>query len=224
MATHSSVLAWRTPRMAEPGGLSMGLHRVGHNWSNLAAAAAYGVPTECSIVKGCSLKHSVPFKTSATYYYLPYLSTVISFYCDKIYIAWKFSFLTICNILFSGIKYIHQNTHTHIANTNAFSILHNYPYYLYLKHFHHPQNKTGFQGAATCEESACQFQKHKRHGFDLWVGTIPWSRKWQPTPIFLPGEFHGQRSPAGYPMGSQKVGHKWATAHTHTQTVHVNTG
>ena len=41
MATHSSVLAWRTPGMGEPGGLpSMGSHRVGHDWSNLAAAAA----------------------------------------------------------------------------------------------------------------------------------------------------------------------------------------
>ena len=41
MATHSSVLAWRIPRTAEPGGLpSMGSHRVGHDWSDLAAAAA----------------------------------------------------------------------------------------------------------------------------------------------------------------------------------------
>ena len=40
MATHSSVLAWRIPGMAEPGGLpSMGSHRVGHDWSDLAAAA-----------------------------------------------------------------------------------------------------------------------------------------------------------------------------------------
>ena len=40
MATHFSVLAWRIPEMGEPGGLpSMGSHRVGHNWSDLAAAA-----------------------------------------------------------------------------------------------------------------------------------------------------------------------------------------
>ena len=42
MATHSSVLAWRIPGTGEPGGLlSMGSHRVGHDWSDLAAAAAY---------------------------------------------------------------------------------------------------------------------------------------------------------------------------------------
>ena len=42
MATHSRVLAWRIPGTAEPGGLpSMGSHRVGHDLSDLAAAAAY---------------------------------------------------------------------------------------------------------------------------------------------------------------------------------------
>ena len=41
MATHSSVVAWRIPGTEEPGGLlSLGLHRVGHDWSDLAAAAA----------------------------------------------------------------------------------------------------------------------------------------------------------------------------------------
>ena len=41
--------------------------------------------------------------------------------------------------------------------------------------------------------------------FDLWVGTIPWRRDWQPTPLFLPGEFHGQLSLAGYsPWGHKE--------------------
>ena len=45
MATHSSVLAWRIPGMGEPGGLpSPGSHRVGHDWSDLAAAAAACIP------------------------------------------------------------------------------------------------------------------------------------------------------------------------------------
>ena len=34
--------------------------------------------------------------------------------------------------------------------------------------------------------------------FNPWVREIPWRRDWQPTPVFLPGEFHGQRSLAGY--------------------------
>ena len=42
MTTHSSVLAWRIPGTGEPGGLpSLGAHRVGHDWSDLAAAASY---------------------------------------------------------------------------------------------------------------------------------------------------------------------------------------
>ena len=41
-------------------------------------------------------------------------------------------------------------------------------------------------------------QAYKRPGFDPWVGKIPWRRKCQSIPIFLPGELHGQRSWAGY--------------------------
>ena len=44
------------------------------------------------------------------------------------------------------------------------------------------------------KESACQC---RRCEFDPWVGKIPWRRKWQPTPVFLPGESHGQRSLVG---------------------------
>ena len=42
--------------------------------------------------------------------------------------------------------------------------------------------------------------------FDLWIRKIPWRRKWQPTPVFLPGKFHGQKSFTGYsPWGLQRV-------------------
>ena len=43
-----------------------------------------------------------------------------------------------------------------------------------------------------------QLRSCRRHRFDPWVGKIPWRRVWQPTPLFLPGESHGQRSLAGY--------------------------
>jgi len=39
---------------------------------------------------------------------------------------------------------------------------------------------------------------YKRCEFSPWVRKIPWRRAWQPTPVFLPGEFHGQRSLAVY--------------------------
>ena len=44
----------------------------------------------------------------------------------------------------------------------------------------------------------------RRRGFDPWVGNIPWRRKWQLTPVFLPGKFHGQRSLVDYSLWSHK--------------------
>ena len=56
-----------------------------------------------------------------------------------------------------------------------------------------------------------------RHGFDPWVGKIPKRRAWQPTPVFLPVESHGQRSMAGYsPRGRKESDMTEATEHAHT--------
>ena len=119
-------------------------------------------------------------------------------------------------------------------------------------HCHNPS----FPGGPSGKESSCQCRRHKRLGFDPWVGKIPWigngttlqysclgnsmdimgssgslscgarevrflcawlggnpwvgkiprRRKWQPTPVFLPGESHGQRSLAGYsPRGHKEL-------------------
>ena len=43
-----------------------------------------------------------------------------------------------------------------------------------------------------------------RRGFNPWVGKVPWRRAWQPTPVFLPGESHGQRSLVGYSPWGRK--------------------
>ena len=43
--------------------------------------------------------------------------------------------------------------------------------------------------------------------FDPWVGKISWRRKWEPTPVFLPGEFHKWRSMVGYSLWGCRVGH-----------------
>ena len=49
-------------------------------------------------------------------------------------------------------------------------------------------------------------------GFDPWVRKIPWRRKWQPTPVFLPGKSHGQRNLVGYsPWGHKGIGHGLVT-------------
>ena len=73
------------------------------------------------------------------------------------------------------------------------------------------------------KESACQC---RRHGFDPWVWEIPWRRKWQPTPVFLPGKSHRQRSLVGYsPQGHKRVQHDLVTKQQqskwHMQRVNV---
>ena len=73
--------------------------------------------------------------------------------------------------------------------------------YLYVKQW-------AFPGGASGEESASWCRKCKWHGFDPWVGKIPWSRKWHHTAALLPGKFNGQRSPTGY----SPWGHKNTTA------------
>ena len=57
------------------------------------------------------------------------------------------------------------------------------------------------------KESACQF---RGQGFNPWVRKIPWKRKWQPTSVFLPGKFHGQRRLSGYsPWGCKESDTTW---------------
>ena len=64
--------------------------------------------------------------------------------------------------------------------------------------------RVDFPGDARGKESAWQRRRHKRHGFNLWVRKIPWNKKCQPTPVFLPGKSHGQRRLAGYnPWGGR---------------------
>ena len=56
----------------------------------------------------------------------------------------------------------------------------------------------GFPGDTSVKEPAGQCRRHKRLGLNSWVWKIPWRRAGQPTPVFLPGESHGQRSLVGY--------------------------
>ena len=58
--------------------------------------------------------------------------------------------------------------------------------------------------------------RRRRHGFDPWVGKIPWRRKWQPTPVFLAGKFHGQRSLVGYSPWGHRVRHDLETNNSMT--------
>ena len=57
---------------------------------------------------------------------------------------------------------------------------------------------SGLHNWLSGEESTCQCRRLRRQAFYPWVRKIPWRRKWQPIPVFLPGKFHGQRSLADH--------------------------
>ena len=68
------------------------------------------------------------------------------------------------------------------------------------------------------KDATCQYRRRKRRGFDPCIRKIPWRRKWQPSPVFLPGKSHGQRSLVGYsPWGCKELD---MTEHIHTQIIY----
>ena len=69
-------------------------------------------------------------------------------------------------------------------------------------------------------EFACQY---RRHGFDPWVGKVPWRRAWQPTPVFLPRKSNGQRSLAGCSPLGRRIRHNWATKQQQSLAMYNNT-
>ena len=77
----------------------------------------------------------------------------------------------------------------------------------------------GLPRALSGKEPACQCRRHKRCGVSPCLGKLSWSRKWQPTPVFLPGKSHGQRSLVGYsPWGRKEsdTAKETSQAHTHS--------
>ena len=75
---------------------------------------------------------------------------------------------------------------------------------------------------ASGKELASQCWRHKKHGFDPWLGKIPWRRAWQPTPVFLPGESHGQRNLVGYsPQGHTAEATQHACKMNHRESTFI---
>ena len=70
----------------------------------------------------------------------------------------------------------------------------------------------GFPGGSEVKSICLQYG---RPGFDPWVGKIPWRRKWQPIPVFLPGESHGLRSLVGYSPRGRKESDRTERLHFH---------
>ena len=72
----------------------------------------------------------------------------------------------------------------------------------------------GFPRWPSGKESTCQYRRCKKHRFEPWVSKILWGRKWQPTPVFLPEKFQGQRAWWTIVHGATK-GTTWLSTHTH---------
>ena len=77
-----------------------------------------------------------------------------------------------------------------------------------------PPCQSGFPDGLVHKESAWNagdWPQYSRPGFNPWVRKIPWRRKWLPTPVFLPGKSHRQRSLVGYTHWVARVRHNLAT-------------
>ena len=79
-----------------------------------------------------------------------------------------------------------------------------------------------FPGGPSGQEPTCQYRRHERHGFDPWVRKIPWRRTQQPPPVFLPGEFHGQRSLKGYRPGHKEADTAEGSEHACMNTLYYS--
>ena len=65
----------------------------------------------------------------------------------------------------------------------------------------------GFPGGTVVRNVPAKRRRCKKQGFNPWAGKIPWSRKWQPTPVSWHGKFHGQRSLVDYTPWDHKELH-----------------
>ena len=77
-----------------------------------------------------------------------------------------------------------------------------------------------FPGCAVVKIPPANCRRRKRNGFDPWIGKMPWKRKWQHTPVFLPEKSHGQRSLASSSWGheeSDTTEKRSMYIHTHLQ-------
>ena len=123
---------------------------------------------------------------------------------------------------FGGIYIIHNLYNTHIITYWIINIYIKYNYihiliyhtiyylvYIYIYIYIYIYTKYRLPWWLGGKDPTCQC---RRCGFDPWVGKISWRRKWQPTPVFIPGKSHVQRRLVCYsPWGHKRVGHDLGT-------------
>ena len=121
-----------------------------------------------------------------------------------------------------------KNTLTHWYVNRLNSLLHKeMPTYLHRLHIHSNEHAHRFISVhrqsvvpwfCSGKGPTCQWRRCKRHWFDPWVRKIPWRRKWEPTPVLLPGKFHGSEEPGRlHGVTNSQTGLR--TEHTHIDTL-----
>ena len=211
MAAHSSVLAWRIPGIGEPGGLpSLGAYRVRQDRSDLAAAAA----AFCCVYVYTTYSLSIHLLTELYFRLFPCLGYCEQCCCEHkgACIFWKYMPRSgiagaYGNSTFIFIFWRTSITVFHSDCTNLFS----YQQCRRVSFSLHPLQQLLFGGLLAMviltgwlsgKESTCQCRSRE---FNPWIRKSPLRRKWQPTPVFLPGKSHGQRSLAAYnPWGAKE--------------------
>ena len=114
--------------------------------------------------------------------------------CIHAYLACQ----TVVSVRVGTTSFIKSQPQEEMAKQAELSFLHS----LSLQFSHLTIFEATFPGGSEVKVSACVCLQYERPGFDSWVGKIHWRRKWQPTPVFFPGESHGRRSLVGYsPQG-----------------------
>ena len=103
------------------------------------------------------------------------------------YVFKKFTLTECCSLVAStlfkmrspSVKNKQTNKQTWVCTPNGWMLIYKF------------KHELGLPRWCSGKESACQCRKHKGRGFDPCMGKIPWRRKWQLTPIFLPGKLYG---------------------------------
>ena len=243
MATHSSVLAWRIAGTEEPGGL----HRVGHDWSDLAAAAAAqhwkqiwaeGKLWSSAIPRssGCSsdfswigirfVPHSCPLGTPFSHWLslgqsglsqrggvlgkaVDKLSSCVGWEPHSKMRGWTIGAIHLARTVKVKVKRI-ASPLGEFSPCLAPELEDVFERVQEISHlFHLLESYSRIWNNIYLRISwVAQMVKNLPEVRETWVQSLgcPWRRKWQPSPVFWPGEFHGQRSLVGYsPWGRREL-------------------
>ena len=148
--------------------------------------------------------------------------SILSSHCLTIFIIFLYAYNRLTEFLMFQHKVLKIKKQTWFPKLIIKISFHDFN--LHLPNKDYLYSKGGFPGGTSSKESACQWWQQKGCSFDPWVGKIPWSRAWLPTPVFLPGEFHGQRNLVVYVQGvtkSQKL-LKWLNLQVFKEISSVN--